>query len=151
MKKLISLIMLLMITATISAQPMKTRYMPDLSEYTTVKCYPIERHYFYSDKEIEGENVLSFGGGYYMAKMDNIPDFVVHFNNDSTKAVILGTPYHITEFTVKFNETHTRITLYNEKPYFGFVYDKKYKVLYYFNSKKYHKRVKRFIKLHPVM
>ena len=68
---------------------------------------------------------------------------------DSTKAVILGAPYHVDEFIVKFNESGTRLTLYHEKPYFGFVYDSKYKVLYFFNSKKYHKRVRKFIKMHP--
>ena len=152
MKKFILITLgLMFITLGTFAQPMATRYMPDLSEYTNVKSYPLERHYFYSENLLEGENLISLGGGYYMAKMDNIPDFVVNFNADSTKAVILGAPYHVDEFIVKFNESGTRLTLYHEKPYFGFVYDSKYKVLYFFNSRKYHKKVRKFIKMHPVL
>ena len=152
MKKLFSIITLLMLTTiTITAQPMRARYTPDFSEFTNMRFYPIERNYFYSENLIEGENVISLGSGYYMAKMDNIPDFVVNFNADSTKAILLGPLFHGKVFTVKFNESGTRITLYKEKPYEGFVYDAKYKVLYPFTSRKYHKRVKKFIRQHPIM
>lgn len=152
MKKFILITLgLMFITLGTFAQPMGARYMLDLSEYTNIRFYPIERNYFYSENEIEGENVISLGSGYYMAKMDNIPDFVVHFNADSTKAILLGPIFHGKVFTAKFNESGTRITLYKEKPYEGFVYDSKYKVLYPFTSRKYYKRVRKFIKMHPVL
>jgi hypothetical protein len=118
------------------------------SQFTEVKSYPIERVYFHSNDSIDGLNVISFEGGWYMAKVDNLPSFAVKMNSDCTKAIILGSFWPVS-FTVV--ETDSRLTLYNEKPYFGFVYDKKYKALYHFTSKKYYRRVRKHIKNYPIL
>ena len=154
MKKFIFITLgVMLITLGTFAQPMMGRYMHDLSKYTNVQSYPIERYYFYSDNEVEGDSVITFGSGYYMVKVDNAPDFVVKYNNDNSKAIIPNLhkffPMRPVEYIV--NETDSRITLYNKKPYYGFVYDKKYKVLYRFDSRKYYKRVEKFMRMYPVL
>jgi len=148
MKKFISLITLLMLTTAITAQPMKVRHIPGMAQYTELQNYPIEMRYVYSEDELKEKDVIVLGGDYYMVKVENDPDFAVKFNEDHTKAIITSQQI-IIEYTVK--DTDSRLTLYHEKPYFGFVYDKKYKVLYFFNSKKYHRRVNKFIRKYPIL
>ena len=150
MKKFI-LFMLSVLFSTLAtfAQPMRSIYKFDTSKFSELKVYPIERVYFYSEDKVEGENVISFEGGWYMAKVDDFPEFKVRFNNECDKAIIDGGPFFQIPLTVVENEN--RLTLYNKKPYFGFVYDKKYKALYHFTSKKYYRRVRKHIKNYPIL
>ena len=138
-KIILSTIVMLFFTIAIFSQPISF----DISKFRVINTYPIERVYFYSNNEIEGNNVISCGEGYYMIKVENIPDFKVKFNGKGNKAIIDGMFYPII-FDVE--ENNNRITFYSKKPYFGFIYDKRYKVLCSFTSKKYHRKIKRHSK-----
>lgn len=141
MRKFILTIILLLNILIIYAQPIN--YVFNTSEFNIVKSYPIERVYFYSENKIEGENVISCGEGYYMIKVDNVPDFKIKFNKENNKAIIDWT-LHPVIFTVEENDN--RITLYTNRPYFGFIYDKRYKVLYSFTSRKYYRHIRKHIR-----
>lgn len=149
MKKFIlAMLSVLFSTLVAFAQAKFGKFAFDHSQFTVEKSYPCERVYFHSGKAIDGDNVISFDGGWYMAKVDSLPDFNVKLTEDGSKAIIANSFWPV-DFNVV--ETDSRITLYNEKPYFGYVYDKKYKVVYRFTSKKYHKRVIRHINRYPVL
>jgi hypothetical protein len=146
MKKFIVVFSMLFITLGMFGQPMIGRQVIDMSQYGGIESFPLEMVYFHTDREIDNDSIYSLGGGYYMTKISGVPDFTVKFNFDRSKAIIVGhQPFFMySEFVVRDDDK--RLVLYNEKPYFGFIYDKKYKVLQYFTSKKHYRK---FIRRNP--
>jgi hypothetical protein len=150
MRKFILLTLGLLISTLVTfAQPIRSAYAFD-STFNVVKTYPIEMRYFYSDKALEGEDVISCEEGYYMEKVTNAPDFKVKFNKEGDKAMIDFWSFNRMVFMVEENDN--RLTLYSKRPeYFGFVYDKRFKVLYNFNSRKHRRHINRHIRNYPML
>jgi hypothetical protein len=120
--------------------------MAQFSEYNVVDSLPLEMVYIHLDKEIE--DAIDLGDGYYMVKMPHKDKIVFRTNSDRTKAIMI---YHSIcfgskRFLYNIEENENRIVLWykDSRNYCGYIYDKKYKVCKYFESKREFKRFRRF-------
>lgn len=119
---------------------------PRFSEYNVVDSLPLEMVYIHLDKEIE--DAIDLGGGYYMVKMPHKDKIVFRTNSDRTKAIMI---YHSIcfgskrfEYNIEENEHRLVLWYKDNRNYCGYIYDKKYKVCKYFESKREFKRFRRF-------
>ena len=116
---------------------------PDLSQYEVVDSLPLERIMIHFDKEIDDENFISLGDGDYMAPVPHKDNMIIKITSDKSKAIILHNSYafgrHF-EFNVEDNERRIILWYEDKGIYCGYVYDKKYKVCKYFESRKEFKR-----------
>lgn len=119
---------------------------PRFSEYDVVDSLPLEMVYIHLDKEIE--DAVNLGGGYYMVKMPHKDKIVFRTNSNRTKAIMI---YHSIcfgskRFVYNIEENESRLVLWykDNRNYCGYIYDKKYKVCKYFESKREFKRFRRF-------
>lgn len=119
---------------------------PRFSEYDVVDSLPLEMVYIHLDKEIE--DAVNLGGGYYMVKMPHKDKIVFRTNSTRTKAIMI---YHSIcfgskRFVYNIEENESRLVLWykDNRNYCGYIYDKKYKVCKYFESKREFKRFRRF-------
>lgn len=146
MKKIILTILFALIATFSFSQPnyVQHHFRPEinLSQYNVVDSLPLERITIHFDKEIDDERFISLGSGDYMAPLPHNDKIIIKTNEDRTKAIVLYNSYcfgrHL-EFDIQENEK--RIVLYNQndKGFCGYIYDKKYKVAKYFESKKEYK------------
>ena len=115
----------------------------DFNKYEVVDSLPIERIMIYFEKEIDDENLIDLGGGYYMAPVPHNDKMIIRTTTDKTKAIVVHNSYawgrHF-EFNVEDNERRTVLWYEGKGIYCGYIYDKKYKVCKYFESKKEFKR-----------
>ena len=150
MKKII-LTFLFALIATFSfsqnpKMPSHFRAPIDITQYSVVDSLPIERIMIYFEKEIDDENLIDQGGGYYMAPVPHKDNMIIRTNVDKTKAIVTYNSYNFGrhfEFNVEDNERRTILWYKDKRIYCGYVYDKKYKVCKYFESKKEFKRFMR--------
>ena len=147
MKKVI-LTFIFTIFATISfAQlpqiPMERFRGIDLNKYSVVDSLPLDRVMIYFDREIDDETFISQGGGYYMAPLPHHDRMIIRKTEDNTKAIVIYNSYifgrHY-EFNVEDNEHRTVLWYKDKNVYCGYIYDKKFKVCKYFDSKKEYRR-----------
>lgn len=150
MKKFILTFIFALISVCSFSQPMQPHFRPpfDMSKYEVVDSLPLERITLHFEKEIDNEDFIDLGSGDYLAPLPHNDKIVIRTTSDKTKAIVLYNSYcygrHF-EFNVKDNERRTILWFENKRVYCGYVYDKKYKVAKYFETKK---EFKRFMK-HP--
>ncbi len=150
MKKFI-LTLTFVFVATFGFAQMNHNFGPrfDMSKYEVVDSLSLDYIWVYFNKEVDDENLLDCGEGYYLAPLPHKDNMVVKYNADKTKAIVIYNSYvfgrHF-EFDVKENER--RITFYYQDKdfYCGYIYDKEFKVCKYFESKKEFNRFMR----HPM-
>lgn len=145
MRKLLFTLVLTSMSSWAFSQPTMARHTIDFSLYEKTDTLPLEMVYFKAKEGIDGDGVIDLGSGYYMAKMPHKDNFIIKTNANRTKAIVVYNSFVFgshREFTVK--EDERRITLYTEKPYCGYVYDKKLKVCHYYTSRKHYKAFMRF-------
>ena len=118
----------------------------DFNKYAVVESLPIDRIMFYFETEIDDENVISLGSGYYMAPVPHKDIMVIRKSSDNSKAIVTRNSYTFGrhyEFNVEESDRRVILWYKDNRIYCGYVYDKKYKVAKYFESKKEFKRFKR--------
>ena len=150
MKKIILTFLFTLISVVVFAQPqMSPRHFSsiDFSKYEVVDSLPLERILIHFNKEIDdNENLISLGGGDYMAIAPHKDKIVIKTTNDRSKAIILYNSYvfgrHF-EFNIEENERRI-VFWYDDKGiYCGYIYDKEFKICKYFESRKEYKRFMR--------
>lgn len=148
MKRLILSLIFVLVTTFSFAQAPRMNFMQriDFSKYEVVDSLPLERIMIHFDKEIDDENFISLGDGDYMAPVPHKDNMIIKTTSDKSKAIILHNSYafgrHF-EFNVKDNERRIILWYEDKAIYCGYVYDKKYKVCKYFESRKEFKRFMR--------
>ena len=148
MKRLILSLIFVLVTTFSFAQAPKMNFMQriDFSKYEVVDSLPLERIMIHFDKEIDDENFISLGDGDYMAPVPHKDNMIIKTTSDKSKAIILHNSYafgrHF-EFNVEDNERRIILWYEDKGIYCGYVYDKKYKVCKYFESRKEFKRFMR--------
>ena len=129
-----------------SKMPLHFRAPIDITQYSVVDSLPIERIMIYFEKEIDDENLIDLGGGYYMAPVPHNDKMVIRTTPDKTKGIVVYNSYiwgrHF-EFNVEDNERRTVLWYEGKGIYCGYIYDKIYKVAKYFESRKEFKRFMR--------
>jgi len=141
MKRFILSLVFVLVASFGFAQAPRMSFMNrvDFNKYEVVDSLPIERIMIHFDKEIDDENLISLGSGDYMATVPHKDNMIIRTTADKTKAIVVHNSYafgrHF-EFNIEDNER--RIVLWYEDKgiYCGYIYDKKYKVCKYFESKK---------------
>lgn len=145
MKKFILTFVFALIATLSFSQPMQHQFRPkiDFAKYEIVDSLPLERIMIYAEKEIDGEGVIDLGSGYYMAPIPHKDKMVIKMTKDKDKAIILYNSYcfgrHF-EFNIEDNDFRTVYWYKDKNIYCGYIYDKRYKVVKYFESKKEFKR-----------
>lgn len=141
MKRLILSLVFVLVTSFGFAQAPRMSFMnrADFNKYEVVDSLPIERIMIHFDKEIDDENLISLGSGDYMATVPHKDNMIIRTTADKTKAIVVHNSYafgrHF-EFNVEDNERRTVLWYEDKGIYCGYIYDKKYKVCKYFESKK---------------
>ena len=119
---------------------------PRFSEYNVVDSLPLEMVYIHLNKEIE--DAIDLGGGYYMVKMPYKDKIMYRTNSTRTKAIVIYNSicFGSKRFEYNIEENEGRIILWykDDRNYCGYIYDKKYKVCKYFESRKEFRRFRRF-------
>jgi hypothetical protein len=147
-KRLILSLVFVLVTTFSFAQGSSMNFMHriDLSKYEVVDSLPLERIMIYNEKEIDGEGIIDLGSGYYMAPIPHKDNMIIKTTKDKDKAIIIYNSYcfgrHF-EFNVEDNDARTVYWYKDKNVYCGYIYDKKYKVCKYFESKKEYKRFMR--------
>ena len=111
----------------------------DMTQYSVVDSLPIERVMIHFNGDIDNEDFVSLGGGDYMAPVPHKDNMIIKANSDNTKAIVLYNSYNFGrhfEFNVKDNERRTILWYEDKHIYCGYVYDKRWKVCKYFESRK---------------
>lgn len=145
MKRFILSLVFVLVASFGFAQAPRMSFMNrvDFNKYEVVDSLPIERIMIYFEKEIDDENLIDLGGGYYMAPVPHNDKMIIRTTTDKTKAIVVHNSYawgrHF-EFNVEDNERRTVLWYEGKGIYCGYIYDKKYKVCKYFESKKEFKR-----------
>lgn len=145
MKRFILSLVFVLVASFGFAQAPRMSFMErvDFNKYEVVDSLPIERIMIYFEKEIDDENLIDLGGGYYMAPVPHNDKMIIRTTTDKTKAIVVHNSYawgrHF-EFNVEDNERRTVLWYEGKGIYCGYIYDKKYKVCKYFESKKEFKR-----------
>ena len=145
MKRFILSLVFVLVASFGFAQAPRMSFMNrvDFNKYEVVDSLPIERIMIYFEKEIDDENLIDLGGGYYMAPVPHNDKMIIRTTTDKTKAIVVHNSYawgrHF-EFNVEDNERRTVFWYEGKGIYCGYIYDKKYKVCKYFESKKEFKR-----------
>lgn len=145
MKRFILSLVFVLVASFGFAQAPRMSFMNrvDFNKYEVVDSLPIERIMIYFEKEIDDENLIDLGGGYYMAPVPHNDKMIIRTTTDKTKAIVVHNSYawgrHF-EFNVEDNERRTVLWYEGKGIYCGYIYDKKYKVCRYFESKKEFKR-----------
>ena len=145
MKRFILSLVFVLVASFSFAQAPRMSFMNrvDFNKYEVVDSLPIERIMIYFEKEIDDENLIDLGGGYYMAPVPHNDKMIIRTTTDKTKAIVVHNSYawgrHF-EFNVEDNERRTVLWYEGKGIYCGYIYDKKYKVCKYFESKKEFKR-----------
>ena len=141
MKKFILSLVFVLVASFGFAQAPRMSFMNriDFNKYEVVDSLPIERIMIHFDKEIDDENLISLGSGDYMATVPHKDNMIIRTTTDKTKAIVVHNSYafgrHF-EFNVEDNERRTVLWYEDKGIYCGYIYDKKYKVCKYFESKK---------------
>lgn len=115
----------------------------DFKKYEVVDSLPLDYIWIHFNKEIDDENLIDCGEGYYLAPLPHKDKMIIKYNNDKTKAIILYNSYafgHHFEFDIQENERRIVFYYQDKKFYCGYIYDKEFKVCKYFESKKEFKR-----------
>lgn len=142
---------LLMFCMTISyAQPQNFNRI-DFSKFEVVDSLPLERIMIHfekemSEEEIAAKNLVDLKSGYYLAPIPFKDNFVVKYNADKSKAIVIRNSYAFGrhyEFNVKDEERRTVFWYKDDDVYCGYIYDKEFKVTKYFDSKKQYNRFMR--------
>ena len=145
MKRFILSLVFVLVASFGFAQAPRMSFMNrvDFNKYEVVDSLPIERIMIYFEKEIDDENLIDLGGGYYMAPVPHNDKMIIRTTTDKTKAIVVHNSYawgrHF-EFNVEDNERRTVLWYEGKGIYCGYIYNKKYKVCKYFESKKEFKR-----------
>ena len=145
---------LLMFCMTVSyAQPQNFNFFNriDFSKFEFVDSLPLERIMIHFEKEISEEeiaakNLIDLKSGYYLAPIPFKDNFVVKYNADKSKAIVIRNSYAFGrhyEFNVKDEERRTVFWYKDNDVYCGYIYDKEFKVTKYFDSKKQYNRFMR--------
>ena len=141
MKRFILSLVFVLVASFGFAQAHRINFMNrvDFNKYEVVDSLPIERIMIHFDKEIDDENLISLGSGDYMATVPHKDNMIIRTTSDKTKAIVVHNSYafgrHF-EFNVEDNERRTVLWYEDKGIYCGYIYDKKYKVCKYFESKK---------------
>lgn len=141
MKRFILSLVFVLVASFGFAQAPRMSFMNrvDFNKYEVVDSLPIERIMIHFDKEIDDENLISLGSGDYMATVPHKDNMIIRTTTDKTKAIVVHNSYafgrHF-EFNVEDNERRTVLWYEDKGIYCGYIYDKKYKVCKYFESKK---------------
>ena len=141
MKRLILSLVFVLVASFCFAQASRMSFMnrANFNKYEVVDSLPIERIMIHFDKEIDDENLISLGSGDYMATVPHKDNMIIRTTADKTKAIVVHNSYafgrHF-EFNVEDNERRTVLWYKDKGIYCGYIYDKKYKVCKYFESKK---------------
>lgn len=141
MKRFILSLVFVLVASFGFAQAPRMSFMNrvDFNKYEVVDSLPIERIMIHFDKEIDDENLISLGSGDYMATVPHKDNMIIRTTVDKTKAIVVHNSYafgrHF-EFNVEDNERRTVLWYEDKGIYCGYIYDKKYKVCKYFESKK---------------
>ena len=141
MKRFILSLVFVLVASFGFAQAPRMSFMNrvDFNKYEVVDSLPIERIMIHFDKEIDDENLISLGSGDYMATVPHKDNMIIRTTADKTKAIVVHNSYafgrHF-EFNVEDNERRTVLWYEDKGIYCGYIYDKKYKVCKYFESKK---------------
>ena len=118
----------------------------DFNKYEVVDSLPIEHIMIHFNKTIDNEDFIALGDGDYMAPVPHKDNMVIRMTQDKTKAIVVHNSYafgrHF-EFNVKDNERRIILWYEDKAIYCGYVYDKKYKICKYFESRKEFKRFMR--------
>ena len=118
----------------------------DITQYSVVDSLPLERIMIHFEKEIDNEDFISLGEGDYMAPIPHKDNMVIRTNENKDKAIIVYNSYcfgrHF-EFNIEDNEVRTVYWYKDKSIYCGYIYDKRYKVVKYFESRKEFKRFMR--------
>ena len=153
MKKTFLTFVLMMFAVIGFAQPNMMRPgfgpRPDFSKYNVVDSLPLERIMIHFNKEMDNEDFIELGDGDYLAPLPHKDKFVVRFNADKTKAIVVHNSYAFGrhyEFDVQDNERRLILYYKDRNVYCGYVYDKLARVCKYFESKKEFNRFMR----HPL-
>ena len=119
----------------------------DFSKYEVVDSLPLERILIHFNKEIDdNENMISLGGGDYMAIAPHKDKMIIKTTPDRSKAIILYNSYvfgRYFEFNIEENERRIVFWYFDKRIYCGYIYDKEFKICKYFESKKEFKRFMR--------
>ena len=148
MKRLVLSLIFVLVTTFSFAQAPRMNFMNqiDFSKYEVIDSLPIERIMIHFDKEIDNEDFISLGDGDYMAPVPRKDNMIIRTTTDKSKAIIVYNSYafgrHF-EFNVEDNERRTVYYYEDKRIYCGYVYDKKYKICKYFESRKEFKRFMR--------
>lgn len=151
MKRFILTILFALIATFSFSQPRHFNYNVvrpaiDITQYSVVDSLPLEKIDLQFNKEIDDENLISLGGGHYMAPLPHNDKMIIRMTQDSTKAIVLYNSIvfgrHF-EFNVKDNDRRMILWYEDKGIYCGYIYDKHYKVCSYFESKKEFKKFMR--------
>ena len=144
---ILSLVFVLVATFGFAQAPHMNRFEPiDFNKYEMVDSLPIERIMIHFEKEIDNEDFIDLGSGDYMAPVPHKDNMIIRLTSDKTKAIVTHNSYafgrHF-EFNVKDDEKRIVLWYQDKNIYCGYIYDKKYKVCKYFESKKDYNRFMR--------
>ena len=143
MKRFIFGFVFLLISTISFAQPnmarLSFREPMNFGKYEVVDSLPIERIMIHFNKEIDDDKLISLGDGDYMAPVPHKDNMIIRMTADKTKAIVVHNSYsfgrHL-EFNIEENEKRIVLWFKDKNIYCGYIYDKKYKVCKYFESKK---------------
>ena len=141
MKRLIfSLVFVLIASISFAQGPRMNRFEPmNFGKYEVVDSLPIERIMIHFNKEIDDDKLIALGDGDYMAPVPHKDNMIIRTTSDKTKAIVIHNSYsfgrHL-EFNIEENEKRIVLWFKDKNIYCGYIYDKKYKVCKYFESKK---------------
>lgn len=138
MKKIfLTLLFAFSITSIYAQMPNFNRI--DFSKYEKTDSLPLERIMIHFNKEIDNKDFVDLKSGYYLAPIPHKDNFVVKFNDDRSKAIVVWNSYcfgrHY-EFNVKEEERRIVLWYKDDDVYCGYIYDKEFKVCKYFDSKR---------------
>lgn len=149
MKKFFITLLAVLMTVSVSAQVPRFNRI-DFSKYETVDSLPLERIMIHFNKEIDNKDFVDLKSGYYLAPIPHKDNFVIKFNNDKSKAIVIWNSYcfgrHF-EFNVKDEERRIVLWYKDDNNYCGYIYDKEFKVCKYFDSKR---QFNKFMKHKPI-
>lgn len=115
----------------------------DFGKYEVVDSLPIERIMIHFEKEIDDENLIYLGNNDYMAPVPHKDNMIIRTTQDKTKAIIVYNSYNFGrhfEFNIEDSDRRTIYWYKDKNIYCGYIYDKKYKICKYFESKKEFRR-----------
>lgn len=117
----------------------KNRPKININEYCVVDSFPLERISIYSPFDYESDKVISMGSGDYLIEIPHKDKIIIRKNKDNTKAIVLYNSYCFgrhKEFNIKDQEVRTVLWYEDDDIFCGYIYDKKYKVCKYFETRK---------------